>query len=183
MLVSNPYLHRVHICVFISHVQARASLRPTVRKLKGNLYDKLRRDLAISSSSVIGVLSFIMFRQVNSQRSPLSPKSRADSPNDSKQDHCRYRANSNTSDLYRTKRRTSTYDLKLIRPDIEGRVGIQLAVLIDLDGIEEEVVDPIEHVSQLVYTPVMVGDYRTHPLSILGTFHVATRGWPASIFK
>lgn len=123
-----------------------------------------------------------MFRQVNSQRPPLSPKSRADSPNDSKQDHCRYRANSNTGDLYRTERRTSTYDLKLIRSDIEGGVGIQLAVLIDLDGIEEEVVDPIEHLSQPIYTPVMVVDSRTHPLSTLGTFHLATREWPASMF-
>ena len=46
----------------------------------------------------------------------------------------------------------STHDLKLVRPDIEGRVRIPLAVLIYLDGIEEEVIDPVEYQSADVYS-------------------------------
>lgn len=105
-------------------------------------------EFLISSLSIISVPSLVLFRQVNSQRPPLSPKSRADNPNVSKQTYCRYSTNSNTGDLFRTQRRVSTYDLKLIRPDIEGCVWMPLATLVDLNGIEEEVIDPVECLSQ-----------------------------------
>lgn len=65
----------------------------------------------------------------------------------------------------------STYDLKLIRPDIEGRVRIQLAFLVDLYGIEEEIVDSVEFISQSTYFLKLVGYYDTNPFFMFGTFH------------
>lgn len=48
-----------------------------------------------------------------------------------------------------------TYDLKLIRVDIERRVRIQLAGSLDLDGVDVEVIEPVEvHKSVNIDIPI-----------------------------
>lgn len=73
----------------------------------------------------------------------------------------------------------STYDLKSIRVDVEHRIRIQLAILVDLDGIDVKAVDSMEYVSQLMYVLNIASNYRTHPFFTLGTFHSERRVCPA----
>ena len=58
--------------------------------------------------------------------------------------------------------------------NIVSRVGIQLAVVVDLDSIEEEAINSVaRYISQSMYIQMMAGKYRTYPCLTRGAFHEA----------